>query len=757
MLFKKMLRTIKNYRAQFISMIIMIAIGIGVFAGFNMEWKSLDKNTRNFFEETNFADYRIYNTRGFTTEDLEKVLNIDGVKDATRYLSVNAQVKDTKKIIALTVCENFNISSFKLMGDGLEYDKDNDSGIWLSEQYANKNDIKIGDTLDLTYQSFTISCNVVGLIKASEYLICVPDESQLMPDYHNYGYGYISPAMLKKVLGMELYTQINIKSDLTKKELSGKVDSALDKATIILSKDETIAYSMSQGEVQEGKTMGSILPVMFLAIAILTMVTTMHRLAVNEKTQIGILKALGFKDKKIIWHYTSFSFFIGIIGTVIGIGLGYLIAYYIMNPNGAMGTYIDMPDWKLHMPWFCSIVIVLINVFLTFIGYLSVKNMLRGNAAEALRPYVPKKMKPLKIEKTKLWKKLNFGTKWNLRDIMRHKARSIMTLFGIIGCTLLIIASFGMRDTMNNYVDVFYNKAINYNSKINLSDSATNEESIKLANDYEADFASINSVKVKVQTMTIEMYDIKYDRVKFLDQKMKFFKLENNGVYICDRVAEKFELKVGDEFEFTPYGEEKSYTVKVVGIIHTITEVAVMTLEYAKSIGFVYHINTLYTDYQNIATSNLIPSVQTKDSIIKSFDTFMSLMKLSVTCLIIAAFILGGIVLYNLGVMSFMERYREMATLKVVGFKDKKIGRLLISQNLWLTIIGLIIGLPVGDFTLRFLIKELASEYEMVPVVSWVTYLLTSLLTCLLSFVVSYFIARKNRKINMVESLKGID
>ena len=360
--------------------------------------------------------------------------------------------------------------------------------------------------------------------------------------------------------------------------------------------------------------------------------------------------------------------------------------------------------------------------------------MLRGNAAEALRPYVPKKMKPLKIEKTKLWKKLNFGTKWNLRDIMRHKARSIMTLFGIIGCTLLIIASFGMRDTMNNYVDVFYNKAINYNSKINLSDSATNEESIKLANDYEADFASINSVKVKDQTMTIEMYDIKYDRVKFLDQKMKFFKLENNGVYICDRVAEKFELKVGDEFEFTPYGEEKSYTVKVVGIIHTITEVAVMTLEYAKSIGFVYHINTLYTDYQNITTSNLIPSVQTKDSIIKSFDTFMSLMKLSVTCLIIAAFILGGIVLYNLGVMSFMERYREMATLKVVGFKDKKIGRLLISQNLWLTIIGLIIGLPVGDFTLRFLIKELASEYEMVPVVSWVTYLLTSLLTCLVIF-----------------------
>lgn len=137
--------------------------------------------------------------------------------------------------------------------------------------------------------------------------------------------------------------------------------------------------------------MGAVLPVLFLLIAVLTMVTTMHRLTAKEKTQIGTLKALGFKNRRILRHYTSYAFMIGILGTAIGIGLGYSVAYFIMNPNGTMGTYFDMPYWRLKMPGFCIIVMAAIIVLLTFIGFLSVKQMLKGTAADALRPYTPKK------------------------------------------------------------------------------------------------------------------------------------------------------------------------------------------------------------------------------------------------------------------------------------------------------------------------------------------------------------------------------
>ena len=137
-----------------------------------------------------------------------------------------------------------------------------------------------------------------------------------------------------------------------------------------------------------------------------------------------------------------------------------------------------------------------------------------------------------------------------------------------------------------------------------------------------------------------------------------------------------------------------------------------------------------------------------------SFDVFMDLMNKMIWLLVIAAVILGIVVLYNLGVMSYTERYREMATLKVVGFKDSKIGRLLISQNLWLTVLGILIGIPVGVGVLQYLLTALASEYELKLVLGLPTWLVSILLTFGVSLAVGLMVARKNRHIDMVAALK---
>lgn len=151
---------------------------------------------------------------------------------------------------------------------------------------------------------------------------------------------------------------------------------------------------------------------------------------------------------------------------------------------------------------------------------------------------------------------------------------------------------------------------------------------------------------------------------------------------------------------------------------------------------------------------NNIINTQSKSIVIKSFDSFMELMNISVTLLIVAAVVLGVVVLYNLGVMSFMERYREMSTLKVLRFKDKKIGNLLITQNMWISLLGAIIGIPLGVWTLDYLIKALASEYEMSLLISWLSFVICILITLGISWFVSIVIANKNKKIDMVESLK---
>lgn len=759
MLFRKLLRTMKLYKAQFISMILMIALGIGIFVGFNMEWVSIEKNTGAFLEETNFADYRIISDNGFSKEDADKISVLDGVDKSARYLSVQADVKEKNgDTVALTVTEDSEISDFKVMA-GETYDEKSSDGVWISDKYAAANEITVGDTLTFLYKNIEFKGIVKGMIKSGEHMVCVRDETQLMPDYETHGFAYISPVMYRETAGLEFYPQINVLSKLGKKEFTDTVDEALDTTLMILTKDENISYAGPQSEIEEGKTMGSILPVLFLLIAVLTMVTTMHRLTVKEKTQIGTLKALGFKDKRIMRHYTSYAFMIGIMGTLIGTALGYLIGWVIMSPNGMMATYIDIPEWKLYLPWFCIVIMAVILVMLTLIGYLSVRQMLKGTASDALRPYVPKKMKKLLLERTVIWGKLGFGTRWNLRDSMRHKSRTLMSLIGVVGCAVIVVASLGMGDTMKAFLNLYYDEAIHYSSRINLSEQAAKEQTDELVKKYDGDYSGSVSVQMDDKAVSLDIYFTPGDLVRFLDENNDFVNINDNGTYLCMRLAEEFGLDKGDTFTVSPYGSDETYTLKVAGIIRSVSKNMVICPEYAKKIGIPYTVNAIYTETNkdDIVSDSAIAGVQSKQAIVDSFDSFLDLMNLMIFILILAAIVLGIVVLYNLGVMSYTERYREMATLKVVGFKDKKIGALLMGQNLWISLFGVVLGIPLGAVVLDYLIVELASEYEMKTTIDFSTYIVSIMLTVGMSLLVSLMVARKNRNIDMVEALKGTE
>ncbi len=755
MLLRKLWRTLGVYRAQFISMVIMIAIGIGTFVGFNIEWFSLENDVLSFLKDTGFADMRIVRESGFSKDEAEKIAAIDGVDEVSRFLAVNTLEKESSDVIALNFTENFSVSGFTVM-DGAAYDEADESGLWLSDRYAKENDFSVGDRLTLVYKNLEIEGEVRGLVKAGEYLVCVPDKTQLMPDYSTYGFCYASPALLKKAFGAELYTNLNALTELDKKEFAKKADEALGETLLIVSRDDTIQYSEAMGESEEGKTMGLILPVLFLAIAVLTMVTTMHRLCAAEKTQIGTLKSLGFKDRRILRHYSFYALAIGLIGTAFGLLLGWLLGWFIMNPNGALGTYLDMPSWRLSAPPFVWIVLILINLLLVLIGFLSVRKMLHGTAADALRPYTPKKMRSIALEKTGLWKVLRFGERWNLRDIFRHKTRSAMTLFGVAGCTILILAALGMQDTMNEFVDSFYDKAIRYELRINLdSENVTNDEAREIAEKYAADTCAVSSVQVNGESYALEVYGIENDTLRFIGESNEFTELPDEGALICERIAKDHGLKVGDSFTFSPFGASESYSVKVSGIVRSLSESIALSEEAADKLGLEYRINTLYSKQTEIEPSESILNTQTKKSIIDSFDTFMKIMHVMIWLLIIAAAVLGVVVLYDLGVMSYTERFREMATLKVIGFKDRKIGKLLIGQNMLLTVAGIIIGIPAAMGVLKFLIVKLAKEYELRISVSTLSFIISIALAFGVSLIVGLMIARKNKRIAMVEALKA--
>ncbi len=788
MLTRKLFRTAWSYKAQFISMILMITLGVGMFLGFNMEWKTIEVDTGKFFAQTDYADFRLYAEKGFTEDDIEKIAAIEGVDAATRFLSVNLDIKGEKnKSLALDVSENFTVSTF-VVTDGAAYDKSGD-GFWLSDKFAAANGYAVGDTLSLEFQGTEISGTIVGLIKSGEHMICVADKNQMMPDYNTFGYAYMSPEKLRAVLEEKLrrdiaaeakksgvslqpavthdmlaeaadktFAQVNLLSDLSKETLEERVKAALGKTIMVTPKSDHVVYKEAMGEAEEGKTMGSVLPVLFLAIAILTMVTTMHRIATKEKTQIGTLKALGFKNRRILRHYTSYGLFIGLVGTALGVALGYVVCKLIMSEGGMMGTYFDMPDWSAAIPAFCYPVMAATVVLLTLISFLSVRQQLKGTAADALRPYSPKKMRKIFLERFRFWDKLHFGTKWNIRDLLRHKSRSAMTLFGIVGCMVLMVGGLGMRDTMAGFLDLLNNDISNYTTKVNLIDDADTAKAKALVKELGGDWESLSGISLDGDTVTLDIVHNPHNYLNVIDESNNRISLSDEGVYLCLRLKDK--ASIGDEISFSPYGSKETYTAKVVGYNRSVmTESITMTDTLADRLGIDYRVSSVYTDRptDEINNSDLISGKQDKQQLMETFNSFVQIMDSMVIILVVAAVILGIVVLYNLGVMSYVERSRELATLKVLGFRNRTIGRLLISQNIWLTFIGVVIGLPAGVGVLQWLLTALAGEYEMKLMLGVLTYSVSVLLTFGVSLLVGLMVARKNKKIDMVEALKGAE
>lgn len=748
MLKRKIIRTLLNYKAQMISMLLMIILGVGIFLGCNIEWYSIKTNRTNYYEDTGYPEYRIYKD-SFSLDELQYVKDFSDVKYATRALTTLGSLNNNTYLMlnVLEDCQNIK----PLYIDGEVYSNEAD-GIYLSDLYAKENNIKLNDYLDIEAEGFKIHEPVKGLIKSSEYLICLKDSSQLLPNYKEYAYCYLSPKMITKYLGQAFYNTVYASSKLSTSDFEAKALNALGASITVLSYQDETGYSGSNGEIEEGKTMALLIPTAFILIAVLTMVTTMARISTNERIQMGVLKSLGFKRKKIARHYSLYGLIIGIIGTLIGCVLAYGIAYYIINPKGPMSTYLDFPSWHLYMPWYGVLIVILLPITLGIISYLIVNSELKGTACETLKPKREKAVKASYIEKTKFFSKASFQTKWNIRDMLRHKARTIMSIIGVLFSTVLIFACMGMRDTVIDFKNTLYNENYNFENKLTLNSQISNTKALDLASKYEADYEANVAIKLNNKTVVLSIINNSHNLLGIVDEKENRLELKDGGVYVCRRIKDDG-YKINKEIDFNLYGSKEIISSKVIGVCLSMTEGIYMTENTANELRISYKIQTLYTNLNAMVDSN-VSSITTKTELLSAFNTMMEMMDSMIWILILASAILAVVVLYNLASLGYIEKIREMSTLKVIGFTNKKIAKILVVGTIWITVMGLIIGLPLGAYLLDILLRALAGEYEMNMAFGYLSYIVGIVVPFLVSLVTIYLISKKTKKLDMVSALK---
>lgn len=757
---KKRLRDIRHNKMQFFNIFIMVFLGVFVFAGIHAYMDGMKTSADNYYEKNNFQDIWL-SGENFDNEELEKVKSMENVKDAERVLTINTELENKDSVILETnFIESNNISKMYVV-EGENFSKDK-KGVWFDSYLAKNLNLNVGDEITFTYQNMKMTEKILGLVNTPDHVYFVKDDTEIFPTHKNYGFIYLSINELPNEMP-QIFNQIIVDVDNTEKIEDTKIDmeNNIKSAIAVTDRNSSVSYKGYNSEIEEGTTYSSVFTFLFLFIAVLSVTTTMNRFVKKQRIQIGTLKALGFKNNNIIKHYVGYGFYISLVASLTGILVGnFALGKFFLNMEM---SYFEIPVYNTTLIPIVYILALGVVILITIVTYLSCRSILKESAVEALRLEVPK-VKNTKFDLTTkgIFKKASISTRWNLRDIARNKGRSLMAVVGITGCTMLMLCAFGMMDTMKAYLSWEFDKISNFEYKLSLSDSYTDEELNNITEKYGKDTSETFGIEIKnndkKETNTLTVNDAP-DKLKYTDHNKEYMYLKDDGIYITEKLSEKYNLNVGDEITWHIFGEDNWYTCKIVGINRDPQNQQLnMTRKYYESLGLTYRANALYTN-ENLSNVKNIDGVDTIQSIAnlkQGMESMLETIETMVVLLIVVSAILGFVIIYNLGILSFTEKQYQFATLKVLGFKDKQIKNIFVKQNLWLTTMGIILGLPLGFLMLDYIFKSALGEgYDFNAQIKILSYICATVGSFVVSIIVNKVLSRKVNKIDMVTSLKG--
>lgn len=785
-----MIRDILQNKSQFLTIFLMVLIGVMVYVGIESYMDGMVQTANTFYTENNLQDLNVLGSN-LTIDDLNKIKKLDNVNDAERKLVVTGidATKDDKTYL-ISFIESNNISKFYVV-NGIEFDA-NKKGVWLDDFYAKENNLHVGDTISIKYDTFTLNETILGLINVPDHLYDTSDASELIPNRKKFGFVYLSSNeipedYIKSMVMKEMkitdtktfdkyvkdfnykdyipynYIMVDVDNKDNVSKVKNDIEDNIKSALAIVKIEDTSSYVMYQGEIDEGASYVGIFSGLFLFIAMLSVITTMTRVVKKQKLQIGTLKALGFKNSKISSHYIGYGFWISLLGAICGIILG---RFFIGNIFiGLEMSFFEIPNGKAVINNMSYVVALCVVAVVSLITYLTCRKELKKIPAESLRNELPKvKNGSLNLTTKKLFRKMNFSSKWNLRDIIRNKFRTITGVVGIVGCCTLIVCAFGMLNSMNHFIKLQFEDLYDFDYKLTLNENISEKDLKELTDKYG------NSTS---QTLGIEIKDSNGNRVannifvddsnnlvRFQNSKDKFINInDNTGIYVTSKLAEKNNYKLGDIVTWHIYGDSTYYESKIVGFNKDPQNQNItVTRSYLESLNVKYTPDSLYTksNLKGVKEIDGVSLIQDKKSLKESMQSMLSTMKKMIILIIFFVILLGAIIIYNMGILSYGEKEYQFATLKVLGFKDKKIKKIFIQQNLWITALSVIIGLPSGYYLTSWLFKAcLDDNFDFGVHINITTYIIATVGTFLVSYLVSKFLARKVNKIDMVSSLKG--
>ena len=815
-LLKHIFMKIKDNYKRFLSLICMAFLGVGFYAGIQSSSPDMLKTLDNFYDENNVYDISVISNVGLTEDDLLKLSKIKNVE-----LAINIQEKDTyleieeNNYVVKLIEYNSQMNNVYIKEGRLPK---NNNEVSVDNALLENNNLKLGDNITIDGKKYSIVGNVISPLYFSaerpnsnlgsgkvDYYIYVYNGSLDLEAYSNI---YITVKGAKKYLtNSDSYKKLinNVKKDIDlikDKQQDIRYDElysdiietsemygiSIDESKFIKPKwyiydrlDNT-SYKELINASDNLKKIGNIFPIIFFAISVLVSLISMMRMIEEDRVENGTLKSLGYNSFHITLKYVIYSLLATTIGSSVGAIFGsYMIPNVIWNIYKKIFfipkfIYLLKSDYNALGLWICILCICGTSVI------VCIKN-LREVPANLMRPKAPKSGKKILLERINfIWKKLKFSDKITIRNIFRYKSRVITTILGIAGCTALILAGFGLKDSIKDVTDFQFNNIIKYD-KMLMTNESINQIDIEkelLNEDKVENYTNVNTQNIKVlfndeeqevTMITPDDFNNISKSISLIDLKTNNIidNISDNSCIISEKTAKLLDIDVGDKISLLDNDNNK-YDIKVSYIIKNyINQYLYINKNTYNNLFKDYKINSILISLKDedknskefdkkYISNGYALTIVDNDDIKSSMNDMLSSIDSIVAILIIAAASLAFVVLYNLSNINISERKREIATLKVLGFYPSEVDKYINRETVLLTILGIGIGLLFGSYLSHFIISTCEPDYIMFDRhVYTLSYFYSLFITVIFTIIVTIVTHFNLKKINMVTSLKNVE
>lgn len=764
---------------RFISILVIVLLGVGFFAGIRAVAPDMKNTLDDYYEKTNMYDIYIASNYGIREDIIDKLQKKYDIEAVYNFDAITTKKEDyATKIISYD--KNNQINTPKLVKGKMPEAIDE---VVIDNNY--RNEIKIGDKL--TIDSELIKNNTVtvtGYVESPLYISAERDSTNLLSGIIDY-YLYMNDDNIISPVKTAAYIKLNTDESRFSKKYEEIVKTAkkdikktlkeekqTDEKWYVLDIDSNAGFYQYEQDTQRIDNVAKVFPLVFFIVAVLICLTTMTRMVEEERSQIGTLKALGYSDISIMFKYILYAALATIIGSMIGVAIGYRIL-----PDLCFEMYKNMYRLgNIKLSYYSSLTFqgMMIALLCTLGATIyTCRKTLKESPANLLRPVAPPPGKRVLLERIKLvWNHLSFSYKVTVRNVFRYKKRFLMTIIGIAGCTGLILAGFGLKDCIVKMVPHQYEDIFSYQAKINLNEEKTNETIDKIKENKQIK----DILEVHEESITIDNKDTNQSVTLVIpkDNPKEFIKLQDrkteeqynltDGLIITEKLAKLLEVEENDILKFS--GTD-TYKEKVAHI----TENYLFHYIYLPKSSYKQdEYNTVLIKTKNMTEKEEkelanelkeipgVSSITFTSSTRHVFDDTMDSFAYVSLILIVSAGALAFVVLYNLSSVNISERRRELATIKVLGFYDKEVYQYINRENTILTLIGILLGLGTGNILTMYIIKTCEIDMLMFDTtIAWPSYLYAILITMSFAILVNIILYFSLKKIDMIESLKSIE